>query len=191
MGWHGEWWWSFDLKGAQQHAPSKSLIFLNASVCGIVSLHYFRLMAALGGRTGRSINDVVLSSEQSDKSLYAQRLLHCTKFAMKRNLQIHANQWITSLFGGQQELVWWVNRLFSPVALVFPIQIMWRYLRALSLCRVHQKDCVRAWKCRPTLEKKHSLGYRHMIFIGKTKWKSGKGPTSRKVLMDFSWRYGV
>ena len=113
MGWHGEWWWSFDLKGAQQHVPSKSLIFLNASVCGIVSLHYFRLMAALGGRTGgrtgRSINDVVLSSEQSDKSLYAQRLLHCTKFAMKRNLQIHANQWITSLFGGQQELLWWVN----------------------------------------------------------------------------------
>ena len=100
----GGWWWSFDLIGAQQDGPSNSLIFLNASVCGLVSLH----LLSFDGRTGRSVNDVIFSDEQSEQSLYAQRLLHCTKFSMKRNLQIHPNQWITSPFGWQ-ELVWWVN----------------------------------------------------------------------------------
>ena len=102
---------------------------------------------------------------------------------MKHNLHIHPSQWITSLFGGQQELVWWVNRPFSLVALVFPIQIMWRYLRALSLCRVHQKDCVRAWKCRPTLEKNTLSGIVTWSLLGKQNRQAEKAP----LLVKFSW----
>ena len=77
------------------------------------------------------------------------------------------------------------NRHFSLVDFVFPIQIMWQYLRIpKSLRRVHSKDCVRAWKCL-TLKDNTLLGVVTWSALGKRNRPAKK----RKRKWFEPWRY--
>ena len=77
------------------------------------------------------------------------------------------------------------NRHFSLVDFVFPIQIMWQYLRIpKSLRRVHSKDCVRAWKCL-TLKDNTLLGVVTWSALG----KRNRPAKQRKRKWFEPWRY--
>ena len=58
-----------------EDSRSESLIFLDKSVCRLVSVYSFSFY----GRTERSIKDAISSGEQSHTTLmYGQRLIHCS-----------------------------------------------------------------------------------------------------------------
>ena len=75
-----------------------SLVFLDVSLLGFVSMHLFSLC----GRTEKLIKDDISRGGQSHTIMYGERLLHCSVIY----IYVQINKFVC--LSANKELIWWV-----------------------------------------------------------------------------------